>query len=385
MCKSNSPVSAAGEPEKVDVTADTRLDDATQTRVIHLLGSSASQYYFNLSLMYARLCAEEPELNREKYCFLFAVVFPNDTWKFPQSLSDEDLEAAPSMARAAGVAHLAQMEIDAAVPHMFCNEGMTTFRSLFDVLNIPHVGCPADCMALATDKAQTKGVLSAAGVQVPQGQLISEGQAITVKCPLVVKPAREDNSLGITFVQHESDIPAALELAFQHDSKVVVEEYIAGREVRCGIWEEADGKYTLLPMTEYFLDNIRTSAHKLATDENGVPFATAEAIVKTDGDRQCPAEIDDTLRAKIEQQAIRAHQATGARDFSLYDVRINEEGTPYFLEACNFCSFSPKSALISMGNAAGRQHPELFHDVLERTVARKSIHQENQMHGSLKR
>lgn len=138
-------------------------------------------------------------------------------------------------------------------------------------------------------------------------------------------------------------------------------------------------------MTEYFLDNIRTSAHKLATDENGVPLTTEQAIVKTDGDRQCPAEVDEVLRAKITEQAIRAHEATGARDFSLYDVRINEEGTPYFLEACNFCSFSPKSALVSMGNAAGRQHPELFNEVLERTVARKSVHQENQMHGSLKR
>merc|ERR1711907_767997 len=266
----------------------------------------------------------------------------------------------------------ATLELDVVVPHMFCYEGMTIFRSIFDLLGIPYIGCSADCMALATDKAHTKGVLAAAGVRVPGGEQLVKGQSPkVVKCPVVVKPAREDNSLGITFVQREEDLAAALETAFSYDSKVLVEEYIAGREVRCAILEEADGTLTLLPMTEYFLDNIRTSAHKLATDENGCPLTNGAAIVKTDGDRQCPADVDESLTAKIREQAIMAHKAMGARDFSLYDVRINPAGEPYFLEACNFCSFSPKSALVGMADAAGRQHPEVFHEVLDRAAARK--------------
>merc|ERR1711871_981454 len=253
----------------------------------------------------------------------------------------------------------------------FCYEGMTIFRSIFDLLGIPYIGCSADCMALATDKAHTKGVLAAAGVRVPGGQQLAKGQPKVVKCPVVVKPAREDNSLGITFVQREEDLAAALETAFSYDSKVLVEEYIAGREVRCAVLEEADGSYTLLPMTEYFLEDIRPSAHKLATDENGCPLTEGAAIVKTAGDRQCPADVDEGLRAKLEEQAFRAHEAMGSRDFSLYDVRINAEGEPYFLEACNFCSFSPKSAMVAMANAAGRQHPEVFHEMLDRAAARK--------------
>ena len=153
--------------------------------------------------------------------------------------------------------------------------------------------------------------------------------------------------------------------------QVIVEEYIAGREVRCGVLEEDDGSMTLLPMTEYFLDNIRTSAHKLATDAQGCPLTTSEAIVKTDGDRQCPAEIDEPLRRKIEEQAFLAHRAMQARDFSLYDVRIDPSGEPFFLEACNFCSFSPKSAMVAMANAAGRQHPEVFEMVMDRAASRK--------------
>merc|ERR1712054_51266 len=170
------------------------------------------------------------------------------------------------------------------VPHMFCYHGMTVYRSLFDVLDVPYVGCSAECMAMTTDKAHTKAVLSAAGVQVPRGEELKQGDKPSVQCPVVVKPAREDNSLGITFVEDEECLQAALDHAFTYDSKVVVEEYIAGREVRAAVLEEADGTLTLLPMTEYFLDNIRTSAHKLATDENGCPHTDGNvAIVKTDG------------------------------------------------------------------------------------------------------
>merc|ERR1712054_266846 len=120
-----------------------------------------------------------------------------------------------------------------------------------------------------------------------------------------------------------------------------------------------------------FLDNIRTSAHKLATDDKGCPFTDAAAIVKTDGDRQCPAELPVSVSERIREMATKAHIALGCRDFSLYDIRINDEGMPFFLEACNFCSFSPLSSMVSMANAAGRAHPQDFHAIMERAAQRK--------------
>lgn len=152
----------------------------------------------------------------------------------------------------------------------------------------------------------------------------------------------------------------------------ICEEYIAGREVRCALVEEDDGSLTMLPMTEYILEDIRTSAHKLAVNENGCPLVTSAAIVKTDGDRHCPPQgLDDTTCNAIYSMACKAHTALGCTDFSLYDIRINDQGTPYFLEACNFCSFSPKSSMVSMCNVAGRPHPEVFHMVMERAISRK--------------
>merc|ERR1719181_1764379 len=118
--------------------------------------------------------------------------------------------------------------------------------------------------------------------------------------------------------------------------------------------EEADGSLSMLPMTEYFVDDIRTSAHKLATNQQGCPLTTGEAIVKTDGDRHCPADVPASTADAIKAMATKAHHALGCRDFSLYDIRINSKGEPFFLEACNFCSFSPKSAMVAMANACGR-------------------------------
>lgn len=359
-----------------EMPAADETDPAQRKQVLHLVGSTASLYYYNLSFMYGKLCSEEPNLDLGAFEFKFVVIHPDGSWRFPESLEDADVKAAPALSRKAGVAALAQLDVDVVVPHMFCYEGMTMFRSLLDVLGLPYIGCSGDVMGLATDKAHTKAVMEASGVQVPKGELLKEGETTSIKCPAVVKPAREDNSLGLSLVNDEADLPAALAEAFKYDSKVLVEEYIAGREVRCAVLEEGDGSYTLLPMTEYFLENIRTSAHKLKTDEKGcVDLSGAngvgDAIVKTDGDRQCPATVSDQLTAKIKEHAVTAHKAMGARDFSLYDVRIRDE-EPYFLEACNFCSFSPMSAMVSMANAAGRQHPEVFHEVLHRTAARKT-------------
>merc|ERR1711907_764126 len=171
------------------------------------------------------------------------------------------------------------------VPHMFCYSGMTSYRGIFDVLGVPYVGCSAECMALTSDKAQTRDILSANGVRVARGEVLTHGQRPEMSPPLVLKPAREDNSQGVVLVKRGEDLDAALETAFKFDSKVVCEEFIAGREVRAAILEEDDGSFTLLPMTEYFLEDIRTSAHKLKTDEQGVvdiSNGVNDAIVKTE-------------------------------------------------------------------------------------------------------
>merc|ERR1712072_526956 len=100
--------------------------------------------------------------------------------------------------------------------------------------------------------------------------------------------------------------------------RVVVDEYIAGREVRAACIEEEDGSLTVLPKIEYFLEDIRTSAHKLATDSNGKLSSNAIIEAKRDGDRQCPADLSPELHQRIDTMVKRAHWALHCRHYSLY-------------------------------------------------------------------
>merc|ERR1711963_1335771 len=122
---------------------------------------------------------------------------------------------------------------------------------------------------------------------------------------------------------------------------------------------------------EYFLKDIRTSAHKLATDSSGKLTNNAIKAAKKDGDRQCPADLSPALHARIDAMVKEAHCVLKCRHYSLYDIRVDAEEQPYILEACLFCSFSPLSVIPSMAQHAGRadlRHPNLFHSLLERAT-----------------
>jgi D-alanine-D-alanine ligase-like ATP-grasp enzyme len=160
------------------------------------------------------------------------------------------------------------------------------------------------------------------------------------------------------------------------DPRVVVDEYIAGREVRAACIEETDGTLTVLPKIEYFLKDIRTSAHKLATDSSGKLTSNAIKAAKRDGDRQCPADLSPAIHARINAMVTSAHRVLKCRHYSLYDIRIDTNGQPYILEAALFCSFSPLSVIPAMAAHAGREdlsHPNLFQSLLERAATRQDV------------
>jgi D-alanine-D-alanine ligase len=172
-------------------------------------------------------------------------------------------------------------------------------------------------------------------------------------------------------VRREEDVTAAIKYAFEFDSRVVVEEYIAGREVRAAVVEEEDGTLTVLPKIEYFLEDIRTAAHKLATSADGKLSDDAIKQAKKDGDRQCPADLSPEIHSRIDEAVKKAHQTLKCRHYSLFDIRVSEDGWPYILEACLFCSFSPLSVIPAMAAQSGREdlrHPNFFHSILERTM-----------------
>jgi D-alanine-D-alanine ligase len=140
---------------------------------------------------------------------------------------------------------------------------------------------------------------------------------------------------------------------------VLVETYVPlGREVRCGIIVR-DGELVCLPLEEYAVDPvskpIRHRDDKLDRTADG-----ALRLVAKDPALAWIVPEDDPITARVWDAARRCHRALGCRHYSLFDFRIDPDGTPWFLEAGPYCSYAPSSVLSAMAAARGIDVTELF-------------------------
>ncbi|WP_354699091.1 Vancomycin B-type resistance protein VanB [Paraconexibacter sp. AEG42_29] len=328
-------------------------------RVLHLVGSPVDAFHADLSRLYAADCLTAIA-DPARYATHIAYVAPDGRWRFPESLDAQALADAPSLPLAAAIERLRQLRLDVMVPQMFCRPGMTDYRALFDLIGVPYLGNPPAAMALTATKARAKAVVAAAGVSVPAGELLREGDVPTLTPPVVVKPASADNSAGVTLVTDPDDYAAALGDAFAHDDEVLVEAYVPpGREVRCAVLERG-GELVPLPLEEYRVSDIRRPADKLARGDDG-----DLRLVAKDTPDAWIVDPDDPVTERVQAAAIRCHVALGCRHYGLFDFRIDAAGEPWFLEAGLYCSFARKSVISVMAQAAGIAVDELFQMVLD--------------------
>ena len=338
-------------------------------RVLHLVGSATDDFYCDLSRLYAEDCLEFTA-NAALYEFHIAYVTPDRQWRFPTSLSPESINLAAPMSLSEAVRVLTTLKIDVMLPQMFCISGMTSYRTLFDLLNIPYVGNLPDLMALAANKAKTKAIVAAAGVIVPHGELLHPGDLPKISTPAVIKPVDTDNSLGLAFVKNAADYDAALQTAFTHADEVLVETFIElGREVRCGIIVQ-DGELICLPLEEYLMDQddrpIRSYEDKLARDQDG-----GLTMVAKNNRKSWIVDASDPITARVWDAAKKCHIALGCRHYSLFDFRIDPSGQPWFLEAGLYCSFARTSVISAMAKTSGIALDVLFHSMLNNALSNR--------------
>ncbi|MGK7957596.1 MAG: D-alanine--D-alanine ligase [Crocosphaera sp.] len=335
--------------------------------ILHLVGSAENEFYADLSRLYGKDCIEATA-NPSRYRFSIAYVTPDRLWRFPASLSREDIQAATPLSLSQAIQWIKEQNIDLVLPQMFCIPGMTHYRALFDLLNIPYLGNKAELMALTANKAKAKAIVAATGVKVPYGELLRKGDTPNLRPPVVIKPANSDNSLGVTLVKTMEEYDAGLETAFKYADEVLVEEYIElGREVRCGTIVK-DGELIGLPLEEYAVNKedhpIRNYEDKLKKDDSGELTYAAK-----DKKKAWILDINDPATRRVQEIAQQCHQALGCRHYSLFDFRIDPQGQPWFLEAGLYCSFSPKSVIPMMAEAKCISLDELLETVIKETIS----------------
>lgn len=400
-------MTANNEPKKVHISSQNGerqkvriLSKDERKKVLVLTGSPVSQYYYQVSFNYAVQFFKGTKNNciTKEFEFTYVTITSYRTWIISQELNEMLIRESKSLPQHEAISIISKMSFDACINIMYCWPGITTYRSLMDLLGIPLVGPSSSCMALVTNKAQAKAVVEAVGVCVPKGEILwSQDQIPTIPYPFVVKPCREDNSMGVSRVNNASELPGALANAFKYDSSVLCEEYIPlGREIRVGVFEDENGEPThVLPATEYLVTPehpMRTSADKIKT-ENDVPVKGDDFLSSKCSDAPAhsrsvtPAVLDDELAEKIGETVRLAHKALGCRDYSIYDLRVDPKGKVFMLECQPNCSFAPNhSVLMVMAQKSEKkelQHPMLCRSILRRTAARKQKAQTHKVLGML--
>jgi len=232
-----------------------------------------------------------------------------------------------------------------------------TIQGLLDLLGIPYQGCGVLASAVAMDKLISKKLYECEGLEVPPYMVVNQhdyhfAQRSIRKLglPVVLKPVKGGSSIGMDIVFSESDLSVALENAFQYDSQVILESYIKGVEVTCGILGNID--LTPLPIIE------------IVPGED-YRFFDYEAKYKPGATQEiCPARIDDDLAKKVQEYAIKAHKALDCRGCSRTDMIIDNR-TIYVLETNTIPGMTPTSLLPQAAQAAGYTFSQLLDRLIE--------------------
>lgn len=223
-----------------------------------------------------------------------------------------------------------------------------TIQSILEKAKIPYTGSGVAASRLALNKVSAQNVFKKNNIPIPDYVVIHKEDAGDPEkllgrlsgLPVVVKPANQGSSIGISLVKDNPDLNAALKLAFQYDDEILVERYIVGRELTVGILDK-----TPLPVIE-----IKPKGTFFDFTSKYQP-GMAEHIV--------PAAIPPQVARVVQDFALKAHQSLGCRHLSRVDVLLDKENHPYVIEINTIPGFTATSLLPDAAKHAGLDFAQL--------------------------
>lgn len=255
------------------------------------------------------------------------------------------------------------------------SRGEMAVPCLLDALGLAYTGSSALSLGLALHKPKAKEVLTARGVPTPAFRVVQrleDALAVDLPWPLIVKPAREDASVGVTWdsVVHErSALVRACDAVLRNfHQPALVEQFIPGREIYVPLLGNQPRQP--LPLTEIhfgqtFEDrpNIVSYAAKWEAD-------SPEYRDSTSG----PCQADAALEARCVQVAQEAFAALDCQDYGRVDLRVSPEGVPYVIDINPNCDLHPGAGFAKAAAAAGMDYPALAARIVEVALERTHGH-----------
>ncbi|MBN2197496.1 MAG: D-alanine--D-alanine ligase [Polyangiaceae bacterium] len=242
-------------------------------------------------------------------------------------------------------------------------------QGLLEVLRLPYVGSPVRASAIAADKPTSKVHFRAAGLPVAKDVVVDSrrdlpGQAATLRqflgSALVVKPAGGGSAIGVTRIaahQPDAAVIAALEAALAVDTAVLVEEFVVGRELTCGVLDVEDEGPRALPPTE-----IASRAADF--------YDFTSKYAAGGSAHRCPAPLPESVTQTVGDIAVAAFRSVGARDLGRADLILGESGHLVLLELNTLPGMTATSLYPEAAAVAGIGFPELCDRLVQRAFAR---------------
>jgi len=229
-----------------------------------------------------------------------------------------------------------------------------TVQRRLEELGVPYTGCDPESSRVAFDKLLTKERCLEAGIATPRYLVLDSLRAPWPKDhqpPFVLKPVCQGSSVGLQFVDTPDQWPAALAQVLEHDSRVLVEERILGRETTVGILAGQ-----ALPIVEV---RPRQGAYDY---QNKYTAGATEYL--------CPAPFPNAVAERIQQAALGAFQAVGGRDYARVDVMVDAQQHPWVLEVNTLPGMTETSLLPKAAAAAGISYSELCQRMIDLALQR---------------
>jgi len=235
-------------------------------------------------------------------------------------------------------------------------------QGYFDLIGLPYSSCGVLASALTFNKFTCNQYLKSFGVKVAESVLLRTGQTISADevaqktgFPCFVKPNVGGSSFGVTKVKSKADVQSAIEKAFDEGSEVMIEAFMQGTEITCGIYK-TQNKSVVLPVTEVVPHN---------------EFFDFDAKYKGEVDEITPARISAELTTRVQQLTSAIYDILGCKGIIRIDYIITEGDVINLLEVNTTPGMTTTSFIPQQAKAAGLEMKDLLSDIIENELSQR--------------
>jgi D-alanine-D-alanine ligase len=329
-----------------------------RVRVAVLLGGRSSEH--EISLASARSVLEA--LDPERYEVATVEIGRDGRWELGTGRDDGTRSVAETLPVPTAKVPATLGEVDVVFPVLhgpFGEDG--TVQGLLELAGVPYVGAGVLGSALAMDKDVFKAVMRDRGVPVTRNITLRKGQKAEnpFGYPVFVKPARLGSSVGISKVVSEEELAPAVELAFRHDEKVLVEEFVAGIEVECGVLGNEEPLASLPgEIVSHGFQGADWYDYSAKYDEGGMDLVV-------------PPRLPQETIERVQDLAVRAFVGGECEGMARVDFFVRDDGEVLLNELNTIPGFTATSVYAKLFEASGIPYAELVDRLVQLALERQ--------------